>query len=360
MRKTTLFVVGALLLSWPLPAAGAELLVFDWNKPVPKSQRGFPWDQPPMSGVNGDWTTPHDFANGTVYHRVQIRSQPVAQDMNLQFCFWQKVPDRETCGEHKAIKGTAGSVVTWSNQLASWWKKNNLPVDWTQPRDRNGVAIKDTSFKCVSDYSGWNWNGHDPADWYPLDLRFTVVVVTKGSTFSGWAKYIGNPAKVTTTAASSITTTAASLNGEVTDTGGSDPTVTIYWGSTDGQTDATTWEHAEKLGIQPKGSFSKQVSGLTPGQTYHFRTHASNAAGATWAAASQSFATVQQPGDHGGASADQGPSNGDGPLQQADSGADAKKELSGSCNIGGAGSSSTLPLLLLLLVALRRCRARAR
>jgi MYXO-CTERM domain-containing protein len=182
---------GLLLVGWTREAAAEELLVFDWNGPVAKSERGFPWDKPPKAGVNGDWTTPHDFANGTVYHRVEIRSQPVVQDMNLQFCFWQKVPDRETCGKHQPVKGTPGNVVTWSVDIAPMWKKNNLPLDWTKPRDRNGVAIKDTSFKPVSDYVGWNWNGNNPDQWYPLDMRFTVVVVSKGGTFSGWSNYIG-------------------------------------------------------------------------------------------------------------------------------------------------------------------------
>jgi hypothetical protein len=38
----------------------------------------------------------------------------------------------------------------------------------------------------VSDNNNWNWAGENPDEWYPLDLRFTVVVVAKGSTFSGW------------------------------------------------------------------------------------------------------------------------------------------------------------------------------
>jgi MYXO-CTERM domain-containing protein len=187
------FLYSLVALSWTRPADAAELLVFDWNKPVPASLRGFPWDSPPMNGVNGDWTTPVDYANGTLYYRVEIRSQPVAQDMNLQFCFWQAVPDRESCGPHQAVKGTPGVMVTWSCDVQKMWKKDDLPIEWTQPRDRNGVAIKDDTFQCVSDYSGWNWNGHDPSDWYPLDLRFTVVVVSKGSTFSGWTTYIDPP-----------------------------------------------------------------------------------------------------------------------------------------------------------------------
>ena len=44
----------------------------------------------------------------------------------------------------------------------------------------------------MSNYNGWNWNGEDPTEWYPLDMRYTVVVVAKGATFSGWGNYINS------------------------------------------------------------------------------------------------------------------------------------------------------------------------
>jgi MYXO-CTERM domain-containing protein len=180
-------VIGSLLLVG-LEARAAELLVFDWDKPVTTANHGFPWDQPPME--NGDWTTPVNYAGGTLHYRVEIHSQPVAQDMKLQFCFWQQTPSRENCGPLQQVKGTPGTVATWSVAVGSMWKKDGLPIEWTLPRYRNGVAIKDINGNPVSDYAGWNWNGHDPDDWYPLDMRFTVVVVENGKTFSGWSNYV--------------------------------------------------------------------------------------------------------------------------------------------------------------------------
>ena len=70
------------------------------------------------------------------------------------------------------------------------WKKNGRALDWAKPRDRNGVAIKNMQGKPVSPYSGWNWNGENPAQWYPMNMRFTVVIVRQGQTFSGWNNYI--------------------------------------------------------------------------------------------------------------------------------------------------------------------------
>ena len=170
------------------PAPGEELLVFDWNKPVTVDDHGFPWDRPPLA--NGDWTQPVNFAQGTLYLRAEIFDQPQPQDMRLQFCFWQANNTLENCTHLVAVSGQSGTVVTWSEAIKDLYKKDGQPIDWASPRTRNGVSIKNNKGLPVSDFSGWAWNGEDPAEWSPLDMRFTVVVVEKGAGFSGWDNYI--------------------------------------------------------------------------------------------------------------------------------------------------------------------------
>ncbi len=179
----------------PTPSSGGgdnEMLVFDWNKPATEANRGFPFDQPPME--NGDWTQPINYAEGTFYFRVEIFDQPEPQNMRLQFCVWQAKNgynfELETCGPQEPVVGTPGTVATWSRAIDDMWKKNKKSLEWWRPRFRNGVAIKNSQGQPVSNYNGWNWNGEDPKKWYPLDMRFTVVVVEKGGTFSGWQNYI--------------------------------------------------------------------------------------------------------------------------------------------------------------------------
>ena len=171
---------------------GAELLIFDWNKPVTTAERGFPWDKPPLE--NGNWVSPINYAGGTLQFRAEIFSQPVPQSgMKLQFCIWQSINspnDRETCGKPENVPGTSGTVRTWSSDIPTMYKKDNLPIIWTQPRFKNGVAIKNSAGNPVSNYNGWDWYGEVPGNWYPLDMRFTVVVVEAGKTFSGWENYI--------------------------------------------------------------------------------------------------------------------------------------------------------------------------
>ena len=175
----------------PTPVVGSELVVFDWNKPVTTTQKGFPWDNPPMASANGNWTSPINFAEGTLYLRAEIFSIPVPQDdMKLQLCFWQYNNTLENCTGSRNVPGRAGTVAEWSVPVQGMWKKNGAVIDWVNPRDRNGFAIKNGEGLPVSSYSGWNWNGEDPNAWYPMNVRFTVVVVEKGKTFSGWNTYI--------------------------------------------------------------------------------------------------------------------------------------------------------------------------
>lgn len=170
----------------PTLPPGDELLVFDWNQPVTRDHSGFAIDNPPLA--NGNWITPINFAQGTLHFRAEIRHMPVAQaNMRLGFCFWQG--EAENCSGSR-VPGYDGTIVTWSVPVADLWKKAGLPVNWATSRKRNGFAVRNKNNLPVSDKQGWDWNGEQPGDWYPLDLRFTVVVVEKGAGFSGWDNYI--------------------------------------------------------------------------------------------------------------------------------------------------------------------------
>ncbi|MEZ4515602.1 MAG: carbohydrate binding domain-containing protein [Chloroflexota bacterium] len=172
------------------PTSGSEMLVFDWNGRVTEAEHGFPWDKPPME--NGNWKSPINYAEGTFYLRAEVKSIPKSQPgMKVQFCIWQDRSVLENCTKTVSNNvGVPGNVVTWQVGVQNLWKKNSTIIDWSRARDRNGFAIKNGNGKPVSDYSGWNWNGENPDNWYPMTVRFTVVVVAKGSQFSGWGNYI--------------------------------------------------------------------------------------------------------------------------------------------------------------------------
>ena len=95
--------------------------------------------------------------------------------------------------------------------------------------------------------------------------------------------------------ASNITSASATLNGNLTSTGGDNTTVHIYWGTGDGGTTPASWAHDENLGTKGLGAFTKEISSLVASTTYYYRCYASNPAGSTWVGSTSSFTTLATP-----------------------------------------------------------------
>ncbi|MDE0594093.1 MAG: lamin tail domain-containing protein [Roseibacillus sp.] len=102
------------------------------------------------------------------------------------------------------------------------------------------------------------------------------------------------PPTVANSAATNVGAASATIGGQVTDTGGEDPTVLIYWGDNNGGTSPGTWDNSIALGTH-NGSFSSNLTGLNPSTTYFFRCFAANSGGDSWASSTLSFTTPAPP-----------------------------------------------------------------
>ena len=96
-----------------------------------------------------------------------------------------------------------------------------------------------------------------------------------------------------TLAATSISSTQATLQGNVTSSGGDAPFITLYYGASDGADNAANWSNSVELGQLGAGPFSYPIGDLIPSTTYHYRVRATNSAAldGVWASSSQSFST---------------------------------------------------------------------
>jgi len=96
---------------------------------------------------------------------------------------------------------------------------------------------------------------------------------------------------VINTAATDIEGTQARIGGEVTDVGLDNPTVTVYWGTSDGGITPANWENTASFGVQT-GAFNVLLTDLDLATVYYYRAYATNSFGSDWANSTQSFSTL--------------------------------------------------------------------
>jgi len=127
----------------------------------------------------------------------------------------------------------------------------------------------------------------------PTGDRSVIALATYAGTMNQFLELLPT---ITISAASSVTATTAILNGNITATGGEDPTVTVYWGFTDGGQTPGSWTNnsAPTSPGQPQGvaAFTKSLTSLTAGTLYYYSAKATNSAGTSWPAASGNFTTL--------------------------------------------------------------------
>ncbi len=120
-------------------------------------------------------------------------------------------------------------------------------------------------------------------------LSLILLVLFCGQILAVSAAPGESPPSVTTTPATSLLPTSATLNGNLTSTGGAPCTVSFEYGLTTAYGDATSFRTMTSSGL-----FNQSISGLSPNTTYHYRARANNSAGTT-NGADQTFTTDAEP-----------------------------------------------------------------
>jgi hypothetical protein len=187
-----------------------------------------------------------------------------------------------TGGENPTVTVYWGTSDGGTNPAS--WSNNSSPTSPSQPQ---GVAAFTKSLTSLS-----------PNTLYYFSAEGTNSGGTGWGSSQNFTTSVAIPA-VTTSAASSITSTSATLNGNVTDTGGENPTVTVYWGTSDGGTTPASWSDnsSPTSPSQPQGiaSFIKNLTGLTPGTLYYFNAKDTNSGGTGWGSSQNFTAGISAP-----------------------------------------------------------------
>jgi formylglycine-generating enzyme required for sulfatase activity len=100
---------------------------------------------------------------------------------------------------------------------------------------------------------------------------------------------VGLPTIDNGSGATSIMPRFARLTGNL--TVGGNANIYVCWGTTDGGTTTSSWQHVNSLGVLNQGPFSSDINGLDPNITYSYRCYAVNSAGTDWANSTATFRT---------------------------------------------------------------------
>ena len=175
---------------------GSEALVFDWDEIITKPGRYIegktqwkPNNRPVR--LNTDWTQPPYYANGTYHVRVLLRKMNQHDDFKFIFNHWQSYEGKQaeaTMTPPDLTFQYRGAPLSRTFEFPVKHLKSVhtmiatfAPFDWSKPRDLVGFF--------PPAFANTPASGKLDPEALPMDIRFTVVVVAPGATFSGWSNY---------------------------------------------------------------------------------------------------------------------------------------------------------------------------
>lgn len=157
----------------------------------------------------------------------------------------------------------------------------------------------DVTLSFTSGQTGWGF----AREFSPVNaryVRFDATTTNSASNNSGIQEIVFyrdvnlNLPAIANSPASAITASSATLAGDILRPGSDTPSVTIFYGTTNGGSDPAAWQQSLNLGPQ-SASFSSPVTGLLPFTRYFHTSRATNSTGEAWAPVTLDFATPVAP-----------------------------------------------------------------
>jgi hypothetical protein len=142
------------------------------------------------SNTPSSWTSPVNYAQGTLYQRVEIIEKPTTTPVRYAICFFQDqvVAPRHACGDLTKMSFT-GTGTFYSSQSMSTLYQYSTAVDWTRKPHVIMLHMTDANNHQPDSYPDFmdlwygtpNWNLY-----YPMKLRYTAIIVPPGGGGPVW------------------------------------------------------------------------------------------------------------------------------------------------------------------------------
>jgi tetratricopeptide (TPR) repeat protein len=137
------------------------------------------------SDTQTNWQAPTNYAGGTVYQRLEVSRKPSNETVTYQLCL---VPNddiaiKPACSRARGLSFSDIGVYTSQQLLSEFYQYDN--IDWTRGISNLMVIVRDKDGNPV-DSTFARERGQDLGLYYPMEVRYSVVVVPAGGAFRGW------------------------------------------------------------------------------------------------------------------------------------------------------------------------------
>ena len=127
--------------------------------------------------------TPANYAGGTLYQRLELISAASDKPVQFQVCFAPNdISVRPSCSSSSGLTATGAGVYETEQALSSFSRYGS--VDWTRGISGLMLILRDGDGNPIN--NDLVAEGVDLADYYPLEAKYTAMLVPLGSSFPGW------------------------------------------------------------------------------------------------------------------------------------------------------------------------------
>ena len=138
---------------------------------------------------------PVNYAGGTLYQRLEVRNKPSGFPVQYQHCLLQNalsfngvnVSSASACSDANGLTLTAPGIYEHVQPLPSLLRAGAF--NWRQPASQQLLIVKDRRGVPVDNRYGFEgaWYASPIFSlYYPMQIRYTAVIVPPGGAFTGW------------------------------------------------------------------------------------------------------------------------------------------------------------------------------